>query len=542
MGFLTSTFCKELLRLTNLQGPLKASFSNQKKLLRRFLVALILLLFCVSIIPQVISDSDSGLIFASSIITTHSLSDMETEIRQFPIPTNNSGPNAIISAPNHTFWFVEFTAGKLGEFFGQNSSFKEFPIPENASIPSSLAIDGLGNIWFSDQSGSGSIWKFDPSARHFSQYSTLTKKSAPLFILVDSQNDIWFTETTANKIGELAYPGYQMVEYTLPSANSEPVEMAWSLDRTSIWITETQTGKIARFDLSSHSFVEYSPPSSLGLKNPVGIVVDDLGNVWVSEHGGSAVVELTLSNSTFKAFPTSVPTGSFPISAVATLAIDSQGRLWFVEHYANKVGRLDPTTDRIEEFQIPSSGLAYSVLNALDAQGNFWFTEFGANSIDEIPNNASSPVQTTMQFSQGKNTTSGNPIYVQVFVSNNLDVPQSITLGVTSSFSSTGSTSSQQIALNTTNLNLLPRGSAVVSAEITPNASLPSGIYSVGIIATSENTSTVGIAFISVKGQFSLVGWIASNYQILIIAVVIILGAMYASLSRGSKTKRSKIN
>ncbi len=268
------------------------------------------------------------------------LSQATSEFLQFPIPTNNSGPNAIISAPNDTFWFVEFTAGKLGEFFGQNDSFKEFQIPENNSIPSSLAIDGLGNIWFSDQSGSGSIWKFDPSTAKFAQFDTLTKKSTPLFILADQQNDIWFTEITADKIGELIYPGYQMVEYSLPTPNAEPVEMAWSLNKSSIWITEAESGKIARFDVSTHNFVEYSAPTSLSLKDPVGVVADSLGNVWISEHGGSAVVEFTPSNSSFRAYPTSVPTGDFPISAVATIAMDSQGRLWFVEHYANEVGRL----------------------------------------------------------------------------------------------------------------------------------------------------------------------------------------------------------
>src|SRR5579862_6874762 len=42
------------------------------------------------------------------------------EIKLFQIPTANSGPNAIISSPNDTFWFVEFISGKLGEFFVQN--------------------------------------------------------------------------------------------------------------------------------------------------------------------------------------------------------------------------------------------------------------------------------------------------------------------------------------------------------------------------------------------------------------------------------------
>ena len=493
----------------------------------------------LSLIPE--SQSDLHVAYASSADSKLSVQILQTsdEIRQFPIPTNNSGPNAIVAAPNETFWFVEFAAGKLGEFFEQNDSFKEFKIPENNSIPTSLAVDGLGNVWFSDQSGSGSIWKYDPVTNQFTQYDTPTNESTPLFILVDQQNDIWFTEISADRIGELTYPGYRAVEYSLPTANAEPVEMAWSLDKTSIWITEAEIGKIARFDLSTHSFTEYSPPLSLSLKDPVGIVVDHSGNVWVSEHGGSAVIELTPSNSSFRAYPTSIPAGSFPFSAVATLAIDSLGRLWFVEHYANLVGRLDPSNDQMEEFVIPSTGLAYSVLNALDAQGNFWFTEFGANSIDEIPYNASSPVETTLQLPHLTNSPSNQAIHAEVTVSNNLDAPQTISLSTTSSFSYTGVTPSQQISLNESSLYLPAGGSAVVAATITPGDTLPSGIYSVGIVATTANTSTVGIGFISIVAQFNFVGWIFSNYQIALIALVIVSAGTYVVVSR-RPAKRSK--
>ncbi len=196
----------------------------------------------------------------------------------------------------------------------------------------------------------------------------------------------------------------------------------------------------------------------------------------------------------------------------------------------------------MQEFQIPSSGLAYSVLNALDAQGNFWFTEFGVNSIDEIPDNASSPLQTTLQFSSGQSVASGNSIRAVVVVSNNLDTPESVALSTTSSFSSTGYTSTQQISLNESTLNLPAGGSAVVSADITPNSTLPTGIYSIGIVATLANSSTVGIAFISVTGQFSLTGWISSNYQIVLVVLVIVLAATYLAFSRGSKTIRPKKN
>ena len=181
----------------------------------------------------------------SFVLSAGEESSTDSQIKQFQILTVNSGPNAIISAPNDTFWFVEFSAGKLGEFSALNDSFKEFLIPENRSTPASLALDHLGRIWFSDQSGSGSIWRFDPATLLFKQYRTLTPNSTPLFILIDDRNNVWFTETTQNRLGVLNYPSYDMSEYPLPSSNSGPVELAFGQNQSTIWITETFTGKIA---------------------------------------------------------------------------------------------------------------------------------------------------------------------------------------------------------------------------------------------------------------------------------------------------------
>jgi streptogramin lyase len=534
---ISDKICQELDDFTNFRDH----FANRNLGKIRTLIAL--LICCLVVVPNIaLANSTTSRSFGYSDIPSIATTQVNTSspIKFFTIPTSNSGPNAIISAPNDTFWFVEFTAGKLGEFFAQNDSFKEFPIPENNSIPSSLTMDSLGRIWFSDQSGNGSIWMFDPATDHFTQFDTLSPKSTPLFLIADDQNNIWFTESTANKLSELSYPGYKMTEYTLPTSNSGPVEITFGQNKSVIWITETYTGKIARFNVNTHTFVEYSPPSFVSLKSPVGIVVDGAGNVWVSEHGGSAVVELVPANSTFRSYPTSVPDNGYPISAVATLAIDAQGRLWFVEHFANKVGRLDPTTGIMEEFQIPSSLPAYSVLNTLDSQGNFWFTEFGSNQIGEVLSNVSSPLQTTIQPIQSNSVSSGDTIVADVTVSNTLPIPQYVTLNTTSSFSYTGLTSNQQISLNSSGLTLPADGKATISAKITPNASLSSGIYSIGIVASSGNSSTVGITFISVKGQFSIGLWIASNYQLVLVALILVLGITYVAVSRRPRTNRRK--
>src|SRR5438270_926077 len=64
-------------------------------------------------------------------------------IREFNL-TANAGPEAIISAPNQVFWFTEFTAGKIGQLFGQTGKISNYTIPEPGAQPSTLAIDSQG--------------------------------------------------------------------------------------------------------------------------------------------------------------------------------------------------------------------------------------------------------------------------------------------------------------------------------------------------------------------------------------------------------------
>jgi len=457
-------------------------------------------------------------------------------IKQFDIPTSGSGPNAIVSAPNNTFWFVEFHAGKIGEFLASNNSFREFRVPENGSNPTSLAIDHDGKVWFSDQNSSGSIWELNPIGGSFTRYKTKTPNSTPLFILIDNRNNVWFTELTGNNLGELTYPGYTQSEFPIPTSGGGPAELALQSNSSTIWLTETYSGKIAKFDMNSHAFVEYSP--SISLLSPVGIVLDKTGNVWVSEHGGSSITELIPSNSTFRKYPTSVPSasGAYSNSAPATLAIDALGRLLFVEHFLNKVGRLDPNTGNIDEFPIPGFG-AYSVLSALDSSGNFWFTQYYANRIGMISSNTTSPLDVLGRSISSLTVQAGQTTTAQFSVQDRLSTPIRVQLNATSSFTPTGQTSIQQVSFNETALNLNPGQTAWVTATITPQSSLPSGLYAVGIVAYYGNFSSVGIVFVPVQGTFSVIDFLSANFTVVMIIVAIFLGVYL--LIRTQRSKKS---
>jgi virginiamycin B lyase len=476
-------------------------------------------------------------------------------IRIYPVPTNDSGPNAIVSGPNKTLWFVEFTAGKIGEFFSSNDSFHEFPIPENASVPASLAIDQFGTIWFSDQKkGSPSIWSFNPLSEKFHQYLIPTATALPLFIVVDNQHNIWFTETTGYKLGELTYPNYSLSEYAVPVSQFEPLEMFLDQKSSTIWVTFAQTtsqvqpGIIASFNMASKKFENlYKPPFSL--QDPVGIVVDNNGNVWVSEHRGSSITELVPSNSTWRKFQTSLPPASYQvgtISACATLAIDKEGNLWFVEHFSNRVGKLNPSTGMMEEFTIPGppGPNAYSVLNYLDPNGNFWFTNFVANSIDMIPANATTSIG--FQIGGQNNETriptvnAGQSIPIDLEVKNLASTTQFLTMNVTSSFSVDGTTSPNEFSFNVTadSIQLGSNQSLGVIANITPDVSLASGIYSISIIFAGVNSTSIQTFFIKVSASpFYFFYHLGDYFQYIIIGGIAILAVNYLYFRRVGSRK-----
>jgi virginiamycin B lyase len=326
----------------------------------------------------------AGVILPTNFVAVASQQAPTSIITEFQIPTSNSGPEAIISTPGQTFWFTEFNAGKIGELFGQNGTIHDVAANASGVEPASLAIDKQGRVWFSDTSGHGSIWMYNPATTVFRRFNTITANSFPLSIFIDQANNTWFTEVTADKIGEILSPSYTMVEYPFPTG-SGPAGIVHQDGTSLLWVTETYANRIAMFNITDHSVREFTP--SQAIFSPLGIVLDQSNNVWIAEHGGSSVDKFFPSNQTLRKYPTSPPTGGYTYTAPATITLDSRGRLWFVEHLSDRVGRLDPASNKLDEFNGLAPG-SYSVFDALDQSGNYWFTENAANKIGMIQANA----------------------------------------------------------------------------------------------------------------------------------------------------------
>ncbi len=513
----------------------------------RNLVLLVLTLLAVSSASILLVDSkpfSGSLDLAALSSTPQTATQPGSPITEYSVPTSDSGPIAITSGMSQTLWFTEFQSGKIASLSMPSGVITEIPISgETGAHPATIALDHRGNVWFTDENNaSGSVWMYNPSNSSFSQFKTPDPKTIPIFALVDVQDNIWFSEINKDKIGELAQPNYALTEYALPTTGSGPAEMSIQPGTSYLWITEEYTSRIARFDMADHSLIEFIP--NVSLRYPVGIVADQSGNIWVAEHGGSSIVLFQPSNSTWSKFLTSIPSNvQQGYSAPATLTLDKLGRLWFVEHFSNKVGRLLPP-NLIEEFTIPTPG-AYSLLDTVDANGNFWFTEFYANKIGVIQSSTSSPF--TIQRKESNSLTQTGPLraFAGIATTTRAILDTNLTgvhvaLSASSSFSTTGQAS--EVAFNPSALTLEPGEASVdlntVTASITPGLTLSSGRYSVSLAATYGNFTSILILPVQVTSiSDTLIGYLP---EILTGVAAVVALTVFLVRKRKNKAKTEK--
>jgi virginiamycin B lyase len=139
----------------------------------------------------------------------------------------------------------------------------------------------------------------------------------------------------------------------------------------SIWIAEVGANRRwLQFDPKYQEFTTYPAPADFkGQLNGNSMRVDPNGKmVWST--AGTRIVGLNIETKQFVAYdiPHWVETKQNPGAYGIDVAGD--GRVWFVEREANKIGRLDPATGKIDEFKTPGTDVPRRM--GADWEGNLW--------------------------------------------------------------------------------------------------------------------------------------------------------------------------
>jgi virginiamycin B lyase len=186
------------------------------------------------------------------------------------------------------------------------------------------------------------------------EYPIPTANSGASNVTVALDGKFWFTETSANQIGNVTTAGV-FKEFSLPTANSQPFGIVQGPD-ANLWFTEQGTNKIGTMSLDGALVAEYPIPTTAC--QPGGIANGSDGALWFTEISGNKIGRITTSGTITEV---AVPTAN---SSPFSITLGSDGNLWFTERSASKIGRITVSAAvsevaiaaGINEFATPTPG------------------------------------------------------------------------------------------------------------------------------------------------------------------------------------------
>jgi copper transport protein len=229
-------------------------------------------------------------------------------------------------------WYLDPTKSIVGRYDPLTKGIEQYIIPVEG-ITSGMAIDEMQDIWLTVGGQSNKIVRLSPTGNNFTIYEIPTPNSLPTAIAVNGQGNVWFTESIG-KVGRLDPTSGNITEFE-PKGWSliEPTAILPDQKRSKLYISEHEGQAVSVLDSVFDTFSRYPIVSSEGL--PFGMALDAYGNVWFAQHVIDKIGVLDYENGEIG--EVNVPTnGSF----IQWLVPDDQGRIWFAEQRGSSLGRI----------------------------------------------------------------------------------------------------------------------------------------------------------------------------------------------------------
>jgi virginiamycin B lyase len=377
--------------------------------------------------------------FEEQFCGTQTPPNSNTYIAEVTLPTGCEMPVGI-AIDGSKVWYVSTKRGLLGSYDTASGTFNEYEIPSwptrllpFTSVPSwsmswTVKVDESGgNIWFTDQNNT--IWRFNQSTEDFDMFKVPAKY--PSMMDFDSNGNLYFIGINsqslffgdASRIQNATSEGFREISLPLDGFSGISLDLVTTgglvvdKERNDVWVSllsfQQKKGQLFQYDIETDKVVRIVdlPPD---LAAPVGMELDNYGNVWVADHGTSIFFKYDPSRDNITSFVTSIASpkiygGSTPPNAYTLpywIDKGGNGSLWFNEHTGNKMARFDPEELALIEYWIPSQNRAWAlcppgatacgIANAMqftvDPENQLWFTEWTENKIAKLDASTQVPI------------------------------------------------------------------------------------------------------------------------------------------------------
>ncbi|MDG6910475.1 MAG: hypothetical protein JRN08_08920 [Nitrososphaerota archaeon] len=439
-------------------------------------------------------------------------------VTEYMLPSQGRAPNAITTAPDGSVWFAEQEIPGVAHFFPGNDTLVEYawsgyPTPQPPDCLYSANVFGIaiwdGRVWAADQYNN-EILGVSPADGSTVRVNASSHAQYPYWLAVGPDGDLWYTsDNSPAAIGRIS-PNLTLSVIELKGMGEDVPLQVTFVNSSLAFIaaineaenTTTKTcicdGHIYSFDPSktSSTLEPRVVGGSYTIQLPTSVSYSD-GKIWVAQHGTSSVLSYDLATGVWTKYPTS----TVPWSTTLPLAIVANGsRVWFNEHYANKMAVLNGSSETLTEISESnppaSSGAGIQNDESFAVwDGGVWFTSWTGNYIGFISGSYAPPFRVS---AAGNNTVTLSP-------GQSASIPFRVAgkwtsaLKVNESDSETYSSKPSLIQM-TPSVYEIPPGSTPVALTInmTLAQSIDPGKYVVAVTATEGGVQQSTYVFVTV--------------------------------------------
>jgi virginiamycin B lyase len=126
---------------------------------------------------------------------------MDGVVTEYPAPSRDSGPRAIILGPDGNLWFVESIGNAIGRMDLRGNACA-FPLSRPGASPRGIALSPSGEFWITENAAN-CVVRMTTTGEILAEYPLPTKQSGPRAIIVISDGRVFFSEYDAGQIGEI---------------------------------------------------------------------------------------------------------------------------------------------------------------------------------------------------------------------------------------------------------------------------------------------------------------------------------------------------
>ena len=302
------------------------------------------------------------------------------------------------------------------------------------NIPSDIVYNQTSQgtrVWLLEND---SLAYYEPVSRQL-MIAQAFRNDSPQYMSLDKQGDVWLTLLTSNRVAEF-YPENDTTRfYSAPTSNAGLQGIAVAPDG-SIWFAETiakKLGHLVPCNSPPCNISDYSPPLTIPVSFPIQIAVDHTGTVWFTDHGSNQFGSYTPSTNQWNTLPIGYCSESYnPECAIGlpnAISVDSDGLVWFSEHFAGRIAKYDQKTGLLTEYVVPATATPYTWWMQPGPGNRVWFTAFGLGKIGYV--NSTIPVPFSLSTTNILRIPRGSSENIQTSIENP-NTTVSVNLSITS--------------------------------------------------------------------------------------------------------------